>query len=169
MSCTTIVSASALTTTLVTECSTTVLATTTFSTTLEVGIGPRGPVGPAGPSGLTTYAKKSVGALSAHRVVRTTDATHVDYCDANTSAHRDSMLGVAITAAGAAEEDVTVVGLGEVTEGSWSWTPGAPIYCGPSGVLTQTFSPAWAWSRIVGFAETSTKILVSLREPIALT
>ena len=48
----------------------------------------------------------------------------------------DSIAGVTT---GAASEDatVTIMANGEMTEGSWSWSPG-PVWLGTSGTLTQT-------------------------------
>lgn len=169
MSQTVVQSASAYTTEIVTECQSTSVATLAYETTVVTNVGIVGPVGPQGPSGSETYVRKSTGALSALRVVRTTDATHVDYADAATLAHGETLLGISSTSAGVAEADVTVVATGPITDGSWSWTPGAPIFCGLNGVLTQTFSGAWAFSRIVAWAQTATTILVRIREPITLT
>lgn len=150
----------------------TVIQPTPFAvTTIDGGVGPQGPPGPAGPIGPTggsTVAKVAAQTLSGHRIVRTVDATQVDYCDADTLAHRDTLLGMTTGAAisGAA---VNVQAAGEIDEPSWTWTPGQPVFCGPNGTLTQTYSAAWEFARIVGWAQSATRIWFSLREPITLT
>lgn len=159
------------TTVVQTETGETTISPTPFAVTVvEAGIGPQGPPGPAGPIGPTggsTVAKVAAQTLSGHRIVRTVDATQVDYCDADTLAHRDTLLGMTTGAAisGAA---VNVQAAGEIDEPSWSWTPGQPVFCGPNGTLTQTFSAAWKFTRIVGWAQSATRIWFSLREPITL-
>lgn len=126
--------------------------------------GKPGPIGPAGPAG-GTLDRIAGPPISAQRVVRATGSTTIDYCDARQFSHVLTALGVSLNAAGTGGS-VTVVTLGELTEPSWSWTPGLPIFCGDDGALTQTEDPAWAWTRIVAVAETSTRIYVSLRDPI---
>lgn len=133
---------------------------------VQAGDGPQGVQGVPGPTG-GTLSRIADGALSGHRVVRATSATLAGYCDAGTLSHMFTCLGVTNGAAadGAA---VVVTNLGELTEPSWSWTSGLPIFCGAQGVLTQTYDPAWAWSLVVAVAETSTKIFIQPRTPIAI-
>lgn len=127
--------------------------------------GAQGAVGPAGPSGSITFVKTADQALSGHRVVRSTSESTVDYCDVNTIGHLDSLLGIT-TGAALSGAETTVVASGELTELSWTWTPGEAIFCGPNGVLTQAYDSSWAWVRIVAFAMSATSIVVQLREPI---
>lgn len=159
MSCTTIVSENALVTVLETTCTTVTLATC---------IGARGPVGLQGPSGPLSFVRLSASAISALRVVRTVSATHVAYADSDTLAHAETVLGISLTSTSAAEEELTIIASGAMTDGSWTWTPNQAIYAGPNGVLTQTFSSLWAWSRAVAWAQSATSIVVQIREPIAL-
>lgn len=135
--------------------------------TVEIDVGGQGPQGVPGPTG-GTFSRNADGAISGHRVVRATSATAVGYCDAGTLAHMFTCLGV--TTGGAADGGpVIVTSLGELTEPSWSWTAGLPIFCGAQGVLTQTYDPAWAWCLVVAVAETSTKIFIQPRTPIAIS
>lgn len=134
--------------------------------------GETGADGPEGPSGDTGAAGGSLtrtadGAVSGHRVVRATGSALAAYCDSLTLDHINAAIGITTDAASSGDP-LTVIGSGEITEGSWSWTAGLPIFCGPNGVLTQTYDGAWAWSRVVAIAETPTQIFVQLREPIAL-
>lgn len=129
--------------------------------------GPQGPPGPPGAAGGTSVTKLAAQALSGHRIVRTVDGATVDYCDADTLAHRDTLLGMTQGAAGAGAS-VVVQTTGEIDEPSWSWTAGLPVFCGPMGALTQTYSSAWKFARIVGWAQSPTRIWFSPREPITL-
>lgn len=139
-----------------------------------VRVGPRGPQGDAGATGAQgpsggaiDYPSTADGAaLSGHRVVRGTP-DGVAVCSPTDASHRGTALGIT-TGAASAGAAVTVRAEGPMTEGSWSWTPGAPVFCGPSGVLTQTFDPAWSWSQIVGIATSPTSIFVRIREPLSL-
>jgi hypothetical protein len=114
-----------------------------------------------------TVQRTAAQALSGHRVVRTTDATVVDYCDAGTGSHQHALLGVTAESA-AAGTAVNVQTSGALTELAWSWTPGLPIFCGLGGVLTQSFSPAWAWSRIVAWAQSPTVIWIDPQDSTKL-
>lgn len=125
-----------------------------------------GPQGPQGPSAGGSVPRVADGPISAHRVVRATSDTLVAYCDARTSYHVQTGFGITLNAANGGDA-VDVVVVGEITELSWAWIPGSPIFCGNDGVLTQVDDPAWAWIRIVAVAETATKIQVQLRDPIA--
>lgn len=136
-----------------------------------VRVGPQGPEGdpgPQGPSGgaIDYPSTADAIAVSGHRVVRATP-DGVAVCDPATPSHRGAALGITSGAASAGAA-VDVRAEGPMTEGSWSWTPGAPVFCGPNGVLTQTFDPAWSWSQIVAVATSPTSIFVRIREPISL-
>lgn len=139
-----------------------------------VRVGPRGPQGDVGPTGAQGPSGGAIDypsiadavALSGHRVVRGTPGG-VAVCDASNASHRGAALGIT-TGAASSGAAVTVRAEGPMVEGSWSWTPGVPVFCGISGVLTQTFDPAWAWSQIVGIATSPTSIFVRLREPLSL-
>jgi len=127
--------------------------------------GPVGPEGPIGPSGGTVERVAEI-ALSSHRVVRATSNTDVNYCDARQAPQVWTALGITLTAAGLGAPIYVMIS-GEIEEVSWTWAPGGAIFCGNDGVLTQTDDPAWAWLRVVAVAETATKIVVQLRDPIA--
>lgn len=139
----------------------------THQTLMGPGSGPQGPPGVAGENGSITFNRTAEIALSGQRVVRTVDGTQVNYCDAETLAHVNTLLGIT-TGAASGGGLITVVASGELVEVSWSWTPDQPIYCGANGALTQTYDPLWSWSRIVGFATAATKMIVDIREPLLL-
>jgi hypothetical protein len=99
-------------------------------------------------------------------VVRYTDDTHVAPADPAQLSHMATIAGVALTATSVADAELDVVRLGEMADSAWTWTPGLPIYLGTGGVLTQVYSPAWAFCLIVGAALTATRIVVDFRDPI---
>lgn len=130
---------------------------------------PTGPQGPAGATGAagSVLAKTASAAIGGHRVVVADGADGVLVADPTSAAHLHSVLGV--TESAAVEDDaISVRFAGEMTEGSWNWTPDAPIYAGVAGVLTQTPPVGVAWLRIVAVAVSPTRIVVGLREPVAL-
>jgi hypothetical protein len=60
---------------------------------------------------------------------------------------------------------------GELVETSWNWTMDKPVFLGPNGTLTQA-NPAdagAAFSLVVGFPSSPTKLFINIREPILLT
>lgn len=129
--------------------------------------GPQGPAGPMGPSGGAGVERVADVALGGHRVVRATSVDGVDYASNDQPSHRDVVIGITSNAASSGGA-VSVVSAGAMTEGSWSWTPGLPIYAGLNGALTQT-PPVSGWLRILGFATSPTSIVVQLLPPIVLS
>ena len=107
--------------------------------------------GPTGPSGnqLSVVAGE---ALGGHRAITAT-GFHA------TEALLDLLAGIS---SGAAEigQTATLVSRGPLTDPSWSWTPDAPIFVGPNGVLTQTAPTNSA--RRVAWAATPTLINVDI-------
>ena len=105
----------------------------------------------------------ALAALGSHRGVRL-DTGGVDYASADDAAGLESAIGITTAAA---EEDATarVALAGPITEPSWSWTHGRPVYFGLGGLLTQT-APTSGAIRQVGIAETSTRLLVQLSPTI---
>lgn len=138
--------------------------------------GPPGREGPPGPAGLPgsgsgTGVLALAGIdLSGHRVVRAQGDGSVTYASAESPSDVWSILGMT-TGASQVGAEVPVVTYGEVSEPTWSWTPDRPVYLGSDGVLTQvvpTF-PSSAFSLIVGFALTPTKLFFNPRDPLVLT
>lgn len=102
--------------------------------------------------------------LSALRAVRADAAGLAVYCDAAAAADADSAIGITQTAA-AAGAAVTVVAAGRLTDANWAWTPGAPVYLGPSGTLTQT-APASAFVQQIGVADSAISLIVNIQMAI---
>lgn len=97
--------------------------------------------GPQGPPGVTSVGQVRVTlpaavALSGHRAVtRQPDGT-LDYASNTLAAHVHAPIWLT-TGAAAAGVLVEVLLYGQLTEPSWSWTPG-PLYLGTGGLITQT-------------------------------
>ncbi len=118
------------------------------------------------PSDGVRVTKIASAALSGHRVVRSLGATQVAYADPSNVSHATHVLGMT-THAAAFSSPIDVLTFGEIEESSWSWVPDGLIYFAANGVLTQV-SPVAGFTQVVGFALSSTKIMVELRAPIML-
>jgi hypothetical protein len=103
--------------------------------------------------------------LSGHRIV-TTSGGNVIYADAGTVAHAGKILGMSIQSAimGA---DLLIQIEGECVEPGWAWTPGARLYLGSSGAISET-APTSGFICPIGWAETATKIAVQIGASIVL-
>lgn len=107
----------------------------------------------------------SIGPLSAHIVVYASDAGVVA-ADKDTLESQDRILGVTINAVSGAGQDVEIIGIGRITDPSFSFTPG-PIWLGDNGALTQT-KPTVGLLVQVATAVTSTSIFVNIGPAIKL-
>lgn len=103
--------------------------------------------------------------VGGQRIVTTDGAGKVVYADKDTPADAFRVLGMTIFSA-IADDDVQVLTFGDHTDPSFTWTPGDPIYLGNTGLMTQTV-PTTGFVMQVGFAVTSTKMFLQLKEPIA--
>lgn len=134
---------------------------------IEVGIqGPAGAQGPPGQSGAAYITYKADGALSGHRVVRPTNPSEVGYADSSVVADANAVLGITLGAT-LAGDDVNVQTAGEITEPSWTWVVGDPVFLGLTGLLTQT-PPATGFSLVVGVPVAPTKLVIGIKQPIIL-
>lgn len=133
---------------------------------VRVHVGPPGPRGPRGESGGAEEVELvAATALSGHCVVLMTDTDEAGYASASNPAHVGRVIGIT-TGAAAEGAAVTVRTRGPMTEGSWTWTPGAPVYCGVDGVLTHTSPSGGQWAQIVGVAASATQLWVAISLPI---
>lgn len=141
-----------------------VLSNTEVRTNTIVSIGGQGPQGPAGAS--TTYLYMTAGMiLSGHRVVCNSDIGLV-YASASTVASASSIIGITTGAVlNGALAEVQIASTLE--EPSWTWTINDPIFVGDNGLLTQ-IPPTSGYVCIIGFAVSSTKILIDKQAPILL-
>jgi hypothetical protein len=112
--------------------------------------------------GVVTLPAGPVG-VSGHRAIMVAEdgsATHAD------PAHATSFIGISKHAA-AAEQPVDVAMRDTLTESSWAWVPGQPVYFVADGVLTQTIPVDIAVTPI-GVAVSATSILISRDSPVFL-
>jgi hypothetical protein len=119
---------------------------------------------PAASAG-TSFSFDSIanGAISAETVAAI-DASGVHNPDLTNPADVQKIIGITSNAA-ASGAAVTVLTVGTLTEGGWSWVPG-PIYCAASGgALTQT-APSTGAVVQVATAISATKIQVGIRPAI---
>lgn len=108
-------------------------------------------------------------ALGGHRAVVFSASGKLIYASSSNLEHLHRIAGITITAANA-EELVSVMRSGEVTEPSWNWDITLPVYLADNGLLTQTppATPVAAFSVVVGFPTSATSLFVTIREPIIL-
>lgn len=114
-------------------------------------------------SGLLTLPAGPLG-VSGHRAIMIAadgTAAHADPAEAR------SFFGISTNAAipGAS---VTVATRDTLTESSWAWTPGQPIYFVADGMLTQTVPTATAVTP-VGVAISATTIMINRDAPVFLS
>jgi hypothetical protein len=130
-----------------------------------------GSQGPRGPAGSASLFKIADSAIGGHRIVVTSPVSDDDvlYASNTTANHANLVLGITLNAASAGGM-LEIVRVGEVSEPTWNWTLGAPIFLGTEGLMTQTppVNPTALFSLVVAFPITPTKIYVSIREPIYL-
>ena len=128
-------------------------------------MGARGLPGASGASGGNTVELVAGEDIGGQRVVmnklgRAYYASH----DNMEGAH--SVMGMTSGAA-MAGSSVTVVVTGEITEPSWNFIVGRPVFVGANGVLTQ-FAPNSGYIKIVGFAVAPNKIYIQQHQPIVI-
>jgi len=105
--------------------------------------------------------------LGGQRVVVNDGAYNVTYADASNLLEMHNVLGLTQGAAALGAE-VVVLKSGEITEGSWSWTPDNYVYLGLNGLLTQTV-PTSGFLLVIGTAIAPTVLNVNIGAPILLT
>lgn len=106
-------------------------------------------------------------ALSGHRLVAPLNNGTIDYADCTTAAHMNRPVWLT-TGAWAAGVTATVVAAGPVTEPTWNWTPGQPIWLGLNGALTQTIPPTALFVRRVAKVIDATTIEFNVSDAIAV-
>jgi len=104
--------------------------------------------------------------LSGHRAVVMQDDGTINYADNTNPSHAFRVIGITT---GAIASDVAgdVRIFGRITEPSWSWAIGDPVYLSTAGMLTQT-PPAAGFLLKIGCPEASDTLLVKIGEPIIL-
>lgn len=131
-------------------------------------VGPRGAQGPAGPAGASVEQFVAAEALGGHRAVKIDANGQAAYASNTDAASSSAFLGVT-TGAAVMLDLVSVQRAGAMTEGTWNWVVGQPVFLGTNGLLTQTPPAAPAFSLVVGFATAPTTLFIAPREPVALS
>lgn len=109
-----------------------------------------------GGSNPSIISRIATNGVSGHRVVVPADDDEVVYADYTSSAHavRPHWLTMGAAVAGAS---VRLLLFGKFEEPSWAWTPGAALYFGANGVLSQSM-PGSGYVLIVAVALSPTII-----------
>jgi hypothetical protein len=130
--------------------------------------GPPGVTGPVGSAGATALEYIAAITLSGHRMVVLNGASQAIYADNTIAAHGTQLIGLttgATNAGGLANIQTS----GEITEPTWNWTLGTPVYLGINGLLTQAIPvPPAKFSVIVGIPMSATVLLIGIKSPIFL-
>lgn len=90
---------------------------------------------PTSSSGKLTLYSLSEGPISALRCVYLSSDGHVDLGDP-LHALKSQLLGISITSAGSAEQQVTVQTFGILTDSFFNWPINTPLYMGLNGIIT---------------------------------
>jgi hypothetical protein len=136
---------------------------------IAVGVpGPPG-AGGTGSGGTLTMTGTAAVALSGHRAVYRRPDGLIDYASANNLGCLHEAIWVT-TGAATMGGDVSMVMFGEMSEPSWTWVPGVPIFLGINGVLTQTapLAPAADFLVVLGYVPITTKMFVDRQPSIDL-
>ena len=128
-------------------------------TTVAIGVG--GVQGPPGETEGATFNLPTDGPLSALRVVRS-DNGIARVADPAIAAHGEQVVGISVTAVGAAGS-VLVRNGGNLTDPGLLLLPGR-VWCGAGGALTQT-PPATGWLLPVGRVVDASTFTVDIEEP----
>ena len=124
-----------------------------------VALGAQGPMGIS--SGLQLVAPAAISGQRA--VYRAADGLRVASFDQGSTLEVIAITTGAVAAGAVA----TVQAADEMTEPTWAWQPGLPVWLGLNGVLTQTVPAAGAQVE-VGIATAATKLIVRIQPPIYL-
>lgn len=125
--------------------------------------GDPGPPGPPGPAGGTTVLWPPGETIFGQRVVRAQDGL-IFHPDVTVVEHAKATFGIALQSGVVGGPDLQVQVSGELTEPSWTWTPGY-VYCGQDGQLAQP-AQATGWLLAIGRAISATTIIIDIDTPL---
>lgn len=126
-------------------------------------MGPKGDPGISGGSTLQVTAFDSISSLRAVYIRSSGTCSHAS----SNSLQGSNVLGISTTSASAGLL-FTVQPSGELTDPSWTWIPGLPIYLSTLGNLTQSVPTQGSYQAEVALAKTATSIIVRIYPPILL-
>ena len=134
-----------------------------------VEVAQQGAPGRPGADGGAVMSYIATAALGGHRVLTLNAANELAYATTEALADAGRIVGLSLNAAGPGGA-ISVQRSGEVDEPGWNWDLGKPVWLGINGLLTQAVpEPPAAFSLIVGFPVTPTRLFLSFREPISLS
>lgn len=119
-----------------------------------------GPKGDTGPAGTSYYELPTNSDIGGNRAVGTSSGYAV-YADSSTPVQA---VGITMSATSSGENAKVQTG-GKMTVTAAGWTPGAPVFLGANGTLTQT-EPTSGISQVLGIAHGSDVILIEINQPI---
>lgn len=122
---------------------------------------------PKGHDGASSFRVLINAPIGGQRVVYIDHNGDVQYASNDLVMSMNTVFGMT-TEAAVAGSTINILKIGFVEEPSWSFTLGQPVFLGMNGTITQTPPTNTAFSLIVGFPVTPTKLFVSFREPISL-
>lgn len=106
---------------------------------------------------------KSGGNLSGHRAIKIED-NKAYYASNTILSDAYKIIGIS-TGASMIDEDCIINTFGELTEPSWNWEEGKPIFLGTNGTLTQT-CPSSGFILQIATVINSKKIFIDIKIPL---
>jgi hypothetical protein len=120
------------------------------------------------PSGPQIYLDQIAdGAVGGGRVVVPTTSGKVGYADKSIAAHANKIVGITRNAASDGAS-IFVQYTGKMQDSGWTWITNNPIFCGLTGILTQTV-PTSGWVTQVAVALSPTEIIVEIKPTLVLS
>jgi hypothetical protein len=126
----------------------------------------QGPPGPPGPTGVPFITLPADGAIGGHRVVRAVAGGRAGYVETTDAGQANSAIGITTNAA-ADGDDLYIQFAGQLTEPSWSWELGMPVFIGAAGIPTQTL-PGTGFVEVIAVVVSPTSIVIQPKSPIVL-
>ena len=106
------------------------------------------------------------GDISGHRVVAGLSDTQITYADKDTPTHKSLVLGITRNAARTGDS-VMVQSRRVMTEPSWNWTQGMPLFLANNGMMTQNV-PQTGFVMELGVALTPQTMWINIGPAIEL-
>jgi hypothetical protein len=122
--------------------------------------------GPASPSDQVVESYVPETTVSALRLVRVTASNEIVVCDPNATYEEARLHGVTLSA-GTNPTPVDVLLFGPVSDASFSFTAGEPLYLSGTGTVTNT-APSVGYSVKVGYSLGGNRIQIDPLFPIKL-
>jgi len=102
---------------------------------------------------------------TSYQIVRVDSSSTLMLADANTIGHLDQVIGF-VSESATAGDQVRVINGGNIVNPAWTLIPGATVYLGATGGITQ--SPVGlSFVQMLGVAVTATRVLVNIQRGIA--